>query len=314
MLQDIAPHIYHNPMSFVPPAPGDLALAYAGGQVLARLEEGLLQLPRVEQCTGASGWIYGFSIDETHYYLPQGPALQAPGFSMVSNYRALAPGQTVFACAVGESLARWYAGNRFCGACGRSLEPSTLERALVCPTCGRTVYPKICPAVIVAVCHGDRLLLTKYAGRSFRRYALVAGFNEIGESIEETVQREVLEETGLQVDNLRFYKSQPWVVTDSLLFGFFAELAGPDCIHLQEEELAEAQWFPRNALPTDHSSDSLTGEMIENLPGRKGTPISGKVQKTFFNFVFSPPKYLKLGGISGIISFVYADYPPVPNS
>lgn len=80
MLQDIAPHIYHNPMSFVPPAPGDLALAYAGGQVLARLEEGLLQLPRVEQCTGASGWIYGFSIDETHYYLPQGPALQAPGF------------------------------------------------------------------------------------------------------------------------------------------------------------------------------------------------------------------------------------------
>lgn len=128
---------------------------------------------------------------------------------------------------------------------------------------GRTVYPKICPAVIVAVCHGDRLLLTKYAGRSFRRYALVAGFNEIGESIEETVRREVLEETGLQVDNLRFYKSQPWVVTDSLLFGFFAELAGPDCIHLQEEELAEAQWFPRNALPTDHSSDSLTGEMIE---------------------------------------------------
>ena len=78
MLQDIAPHIYHNPMSFVPPAPGDLALAYAGGQVLARLEEGLLQLPRVEQCTGASGWIYGFSIDETHYYLPQGPALQRP--------------------------------------------------------------------------------------------------------------------------------------------------------------------------------------------------------------------------------------------
>ena len=104
MLQDIAPHIYHNPMSFVPPAPGDLALAYAGGQVLARLEEGLLQLPRVEQCTGASGWIYGFSIDETHYYLPQGPALQAPGFSMVSNYRALAPGQVSGAQHLGTGL------------------------------------------------------------------------------------------------------------------------------------------------------------------------------------------------------------------
>lgn len=262
MLQDIAPHIYHNPMSFAPPAPGDLALACAGGEVLAKLEAGLLRLPTVEQCIGASGWIYGFSIDETHYYLPQGTP-QAPGFSMVFNYRTLGPGQTVFACAVGESLTRWYAGNRFCGACGRPLEPSTLERALVCPACGRTIYPKICPAVIVAICHGDRLLLTKYAGRSFRRYALVAGFNEIGESIEETVRREVLEETGLQVDHLRFYKSQPWVVTDSLLFGFFVELAGPDRIRLQAEELAEARWFTREELPTDHSTDSLTGEMIE---------------------------------------------------
>ncbi len=262
MLQDIAPHTYHNPMSFAPPAPGDLALACAGGGVLAKLEAGLLRLPAVEQCTGASGWIYGFSIDETHYYLPQGTP-QAPGFSMVSNYRTLGPGQTVFACAVGESLSRWYAGNRFCGACGKPLEPSTLERALVCPACGRTIYPKICPAVIVAICHEDRLLLTKYAGRSFRRYALVAGFNEIGESIEETVRREVLEETGLQVDHLRFYKSQPWVVTDSLLFGFFVELAGPDRVHLQEEELAEARWFTREELPTDHSTDSLTGEMIE---------------------------------------------------
>lgn len=262
MLQDIAPHIYHNPMSFAPPAPGDLALACAGGEVLAKLEAGLLWLPTVEQCTGASGWIYGFSIDETHYYLPQGTP-QAPGFSMVFNYRTLGPGQTVFACAVGESLTRWYAGNRFCGACGRPLEPSTLERALVCPACGRTIYPKICPAVIVAICHGDRLLLTKYAGRSFRRYALVAGFNEIGESIEETVRREVLEETGLQIDHLRFYKSQPWVVTDSLLFGFFVELAGPDRIRLQAEELAEARWFTREELPTDHSTDSLTGEMIE---------------------------------------------------
>lgn len=109
----------------------------------------------------------------------------------------------------------------------------------------------------------DQLLLTKYAGRSFRRYALVAGFNEIGETIEQTVQREVLEETGLLVHHLRFYKSQPWVVSDSLLFGFFADLAGPDVIRLQEDELAEARWFPRAELPTDHSTDSLTGEMIE---------------------------------------------------
>lgn len=262
MLQDISPHIYRNPMSFLPPSAGDLVLAYTGGGVLARQEAEQLQLPTVDQCPGVSGWTYAFSIDDVRYYLPQ-EVPQVPMFSPVSNYRSNGPRETAFACAVGESLSRWYAGNRFCGACGTPLVHSTLERAMVCPTCGRTVYPKICPAVIVAVCHNDQLLLTKYAGRSFRRYALVAGFNEIGETIEETVQREVLEETGLLVDHLRFYKSQPWVVSDSLLFGFFADLAGPDVIRLQEDELAEARWFPRAELPTDHSTDSLTGEMIE---------------------------------------------------
>ena len=249
-------------MSFLPPSAGDLVLAYTEGGVLARREAELLQLPTVSQCPNVSGWTYAFSIDDVRYYLPQ-EVPQVPTFSPVSNYRANGPRETAFACAVGESLSRWYAGNRFCGACGTPLAHSTLERAMVCPACGRTIYPKICPAVIVAVCHNDQLLLTKYAGRSFRRYALVAGFNEIGETIEQTVQREVLEETGLLVHHLRFYKSQPWVVSDSLLFGFFADLAGPDVIRLQEDELAEARWFPRAELPTDHSTDSLTGEMIE---------------------------------------------------
>lgn len=262
MLQDIAPYTYCNAMRFAPPDPDDLVLACAPGGVFARVESGMLILPTVGQCTGISRWTYAFSIDRTRYFLP-GQLPQVPGFSLISHYRALGPKQTVYACAVGESLTRWYTGNRFCGACGKPMIRSTTERALVCPVCGRTVYPKICPAVIVAVCHGNLLLLTKYAGRSFRRYALVAGFHEIGETIEQTVRREVREETGLEVGNLRFYKSQPWVVTDSLLLGFFADLTGPAAIRLQTDELAEAIWFSRQALPTDHSADSLTGEMIE---------------------------------------------------
>ena len=91
----------------------------------------------------------------------------------------------------------------------------------------------------------------------------MAGFNEIGESIEDTVRREVMEEVGLRVKNLQFYKSQPWVFTDTLLMGFFAQLDGSDHITLQEDELSEAVWFSRAALPTDHSAISLTGEMIE---------------------------------------------------
>ena len=113
------------------------------------------------------------------------------------------------------------------------------------------------------MCDGDRLLLTKYAGRGFSRYALVAGFAEIGESIEDTVRREVMEEVGLRLGELRFYKSQPWVFTDTLLMGFYARLDGPDTVRLQEDELSLAQWFSRDALPGDHSAISLTGEMIE---------------------------------------------------
>ena len=123
-------------------------------------------------------------------------------------------------------------------------------------------YPKLCPAVIVAVTHGDRLLLSKYAGRGHTNYALIAGFAEIGETIEETVKREVMEEVGLKVKNLRYYKSQPWSFTDTLLFGFYVDLDGEEDITLDREELALAQWFDRDKLPEPASNGSLTSEMI----------------------------------------------------
>ena len=101
------------------------------------------------------------------------------------------------------------------------------------------VYPVISPAVIIAVTHNGKLLMSKYAGREYKKYALIAGFNEIGETIEETVHREVMEEVGLKVKNLKYYKSQPWPFTGTLLMGFFCELDGEDDrITLEEEELA----------------------------------------------------------------------------
>ena len=130
------------------------------------------------------------------------------------------------------------------------------------PHCGNMIYPKISPAVIVAVTNGNRLLLTKYAGRSFKRYALIAGFTEIGETLEETVRREVLEEVGLHVKNIRYYKCQPWSFSDTLLVGFYTKVDGEPEIHLDHKELSEGVWIERDQIPVKAEDMSLTNEMI----------------------------------------------------
>ena len=142
------------------------------------------------------------------------------------------------------------------------MKHDTKERMMYCPSCGRREYPVLMPAVIVGITNGDKIICSKYEGRSFKQYALIAGFAEIGETIEETVQREVMEEVGLKVKNLRYYKSQPWSFTDTLLMGFFCELDGEDGITLDTDELAMAEWFERDKMPVEAEDLSLTNEMM----------------------------------------------------
>lgn len=175
---------------------------------------------------------------------------------------AYGPQHRLFAAITAYQLSNWYRDNRFCGTCGTPTVHSDTERAVRCPSCGRTIYPRIIPAVIVGVLNGDRILLTKYAGRDFAHYALIAGFSEIGESFEETVKREVMEEAGVRVKNIRYYKSQPWGIVDDLLAGFFCDVDGDPTIHMDKNELKEAGWHTRDEIvlqPTDHS---LTNEMM----------------------------------------------------
>ena len=176
-------------------------------------------------------------------------------------FRIMQPEYQAFAAITAVQLFRWKESRKFCGCCGSRTEDSQTERALVCTKCGHTEYPKICPAVIVAVTDKDRLLMSRYKGRAYRGYALIAGFVEIGETFEETVRREVMEEVGLKVKNIRYYKSQPWAFTDTEMIGFFAELDGDDTIRLQEDELSEAGWYHRDEIPEDTSSISVGSEM-----------------------------------------------------
>ena len=139
---------------------------------------------------------------------------------------------------------------------------SQKERMMECPSCGNQEYPVLCPAVIVGITNGDKIILSKYEGRRFKRYALIAGFAEIGETIEETVHREVMEEVGLKVKNLRYYKSQPWSFSGTLLFGFFCDVDGDDTLTIDHEELSMAQWVERDKIPDQGNNISLTKEMM----------------------------------------------------
>lgn len=179
--------------------------------------------------------------------------------------RSRMPKAQVFAAATAWHLHVWYRDHQYCGRCAKKLEHSERLRMLFCPCCGNEIYPKIAPAVIVGVTRGEHILMTKYANREYKRYALIAGFTEIGETAEETVAREVFEEVGLFVKNIRYYKSQPWGFDSNLLLGYFCEwdeLKGTDVIVMDEEELAEAEWVHYSDIPEDAEGLSLTREMM----------------------------------------------------
>lgn len=269
MIQDIGEKRYHNEYRPEPPGPESRVLCYHGHELLLRKHEDRISFLKYEEVAEAlpdmcESYMYLFTIDRIAYYLmPELPAELFPGTSWegIKFLRTALPREYAFAGVTGFQLYGWYRTRRYCPACGKPMIPSEKERMMHCVACGQMEYPKICPAVIVGVRDGERLLLTKYADRDYKRYALVAGFAEIGEMIEETVHREVLEETGLRVKNLKYYKSQPWSFSDTLLFGFFAELDGDSTVHLDDHELALARWCTRDEIPEDDGV-SLTREMM----------------------------------------------------
>lgn len=159
----------------------------------------------------------------------------------------------------------WYSRNRFCGHCGKPLSPDESERALRCAECGQVVFPMIAPAVIVAITHGDTILLAKNAHSSFRHYALISGFVEVGETLEHAVEREVLEEVGLHVRALRYIGNQPWGISGSQMFAYHAEAAGDEQIVLQKSELSDARWFKREELNPPKHTVSIAFELIERF-------------------------------------------------
>lgn len=286
MIQEIGAHVLHNEWLRPAPLPEDRVYVFRGRETL--VDAG--GLPPTRAALGAKGeYLYLFSVDETHCYLflpeePERPELP-DGLACPEGYawknarllRRAAPMERALAGFTATHLANWYRQNRFCGCCGGELRPGTRERNLVCPRCGNLVYPRLNPAVIVAVTDGERLLMTRYANRpSVRHFVLIAGFVEIGETAEQCVAREVHEEVGLSVKNIRYAGSQPWGCDGNLTLGYYCELSGADTITLQLDELGEARWFRREEVPVPDDPVSITAHMIRAFrEGREWeTPFS----------------------------------------
>ena len=282
MIQDIEPHIYHNEYHRSRPGEKDCLIGVDGRKLyMAETEDGweYIRFRQLDKLDFGKEMreviVFLFEIDEISYFLadPQAEyyeqfmcklrAIEGVKAVDTQEFRQLRPMWKAFAGITAIQLHNWYKNRKYCGHCGARMRKSQKERAMVCPDCGLTEYPKICPAVIIAVTDGDRLMMTKYAGREFKNYALIAGFTEIGESFEATVRREVMEEVGLKVKNITYYKSQPWAFSDTILAGFFCQLDGTAQYHMDTEELSVAEWISRDKLPNRSHDISLTSEMIE---------------------------------------------------
>ena len=272
MIQDIGAHKYD--LSFRQPkaVDTDYVLYMKNNKTLLRKEgEDQYAIPRFLDFPAEKEQLkeeayYLFAIDGVgYYYVKEMVQGEENGYELcpTSAFRKMTPMYQAFAGITATQLHRWKESRKFCGRCGHPTEDSKIERALVCPVCGQIEYPKISPAIIVAITDGDRVVMSRYrvSNNPYRGYALIAGFVEIGETFEDTVRREVMEEVGLKVKNIRYYKSQPWAFSDTEMIGFFAELDGDDTIHLQDDELSEAGWYHRDEIPDETIMNSIGSEL-----------------------------------------------------
>ena len=158
----------------------------------------------------------------------------------------------------------WYISHKFCGRCGTPTQLDEKDMMLKCPNCGQNHYPRIAPAIIVAIRNGEELLMAKHSYHDNIRYALIAGFVEPGESIEEAVHREVLEEVGIKIKNLRYQRSQSWPFPNSLMLAFTAEYESGD-IKVDGDEILKADWFKKDEIIRYGTDISISDWLIQQF-------------------------------------------------
>lgn len=266
-------------MSFVPSYPGPEVcglqtlrfILNEKGSLLVKIDDNRYELPGQSDIDAPgiqdSSWIflglldnvpcYGTIIDESVLRL-HGNVCFEP---LRRLFGRLAP--DLFGVALrAEHITYWDCTSRFCGRCGASTRFSSDERAKVCSGCGFTIYPRLSPAVIVAVVRDGKLLLANSTRFPSKFFSVIAGFVDVGETLEECVAREVMEETGIEVKEIRYHSSQPWPFPDSLMVGFTAKYARGEIL-VDHAELSEAGWFGPDELPQIPDKLSIARRLID---------------------------------------------------
>lgn len=281
MIHEIAPHVFNNEFKIADPKPTDFIIRYDGAKTLLKKVDGGYAIPRVGELLALEKKSladfeghYLFSIDDTAFFLDDSITAKSAdtassipaGYEYMGNrtFRTMNPVERLGG-ATATHIAHWESLNKFCGRCGNVTIRGDKERSIICPKCGNIVYPRISPVVIVAVRNGDKLLMAHNIDNPNPRLFLISGFVEVGESLEQAVHREVMEEAGLRVKNVRYFSSQPWPFSDSLIAGFTAELDGDDTIRMQASELSEALWVNREDIPEYETDVSISCCLIENF-------------------------------------------------
>lgn len=248
------------------PVAGDLLLAFSGSNILKPGDGWFLRWGGPEMGDSRPEALALGTWNHQKLFVTTLPDTGLPGLQPVTLRDALilSPEAPVDLLSTGFQVWQWWQDHRYCGRCGERTQPHPRERARWCDRCHIPWYPRIAPCVIVVIRRDDRFLLARSSRVTRNFYSLIAGFVEPGESLEQAVVREVKEETGLDVKNIRYQSSQPWPFPHQLMVGFIADYRGGE-LCLQEDELADAGWFCADEHPPIPPETTIAGRLISAI-------------------------------------------------
>jgi NAD+ diphosphatase len=248
------------------PEDGDLLLAFSGNAILKPRDDWFLTWGGPEMGDSRPEALEMGTWRGHKVFVTELPDPGLPGFELLTLREALLerPDSPADLLNTGFQVWQWWQDHRFCGRCGEPTGPHPRERARWCSRCNMPWYPRIAPCVITVIRRDDRFLLAKSSRVTRNFYSLIAGFVEPGENLEQAVAREVKEETGLDIENIRYQASQPWPFPHQLMVGFFADYQGGE-LRLQEDELADAGWYTVDNHPPVPPSTTIAGRLIRAM-------------------------------------------------